>query len=523
VLAIAVAALLLKGVIDTGGLADYLGSLEYQNPVAILKGITIKNPAVWIPMAFITLYLAWCVIYMKKDYTALKFVIVALILAESFSFGGFHEMSGPKLKNLQKSYDMDMAYNYVYSFGLNRVFKVSSTKAGASLYNVPRGVGSVNSYDQFSFESYIRLLELNTVGLMPREENQLELLLKNNILLSALNTRFIIVPRGTWLPGLDAVSGTRVPEAHEVKLNWTATGGLAKTIGAYVFPSHKGAAKASLGASASLEPGTYYLSFKSRRTGSAKSTLNVQIDYPPVLDRRFRMGVLTASTDHAEKAAFEAPKGDYRISFSTDASSAPIEMTIPKLVRVAPYAPLLNNPDLRGTRLPLYQPVFNAANYLVYENVNALPRAFMVEEVEPVRDFAALNERFYTLQVDPALEALLYTADARNLEGGLTFSPGVATVTRYGPNRVEVQTDAPGRGFLVLSDQYYRGWRAYVDGRATRIYETNGVMRGVVVPPGKHVVSFRYLPLMTLSLLGLGILLASGLLCFAFLRRHPSA
>ena len=48
--------------------------------------------------------------------------------------------------------------------------------------------------------------------------------------------------------------------------------------------------------------------------------------------------------------------------------------------------------------------------------------------------------------------------------------------------------------FLVVNERFDPYWRAYVDGKAARIYPTNVVMRGVVVPPGAREVSMIYRP-----------------------------
>lgn len=58
----------------------------------------------------------------------------------------------------------------------------------------------------------------------------------------------------------------------------------------------------------------------------------------------------------------------------------------------------------------------------------------------------------------------------------------------------EVADFENGPGFLVLSDQYFPGWRAYVNGKETPVYCVDGLLRGVVVPQGKNVVEFRYRP-----------------------------
>ena len=44
------------------------------------------------------------------------------------------------------------------------------------------------------------------------------------------------------------------------------------------------------------------------------------------------------------------------------------------------------------------------------------------------------------------------------------------------------------KGLVVVSDNWYPGWTAEVDGRPAKIWKVNTVIRGVVVEPGKHQV-----------------------------------
>jgi uncharacterized membrane protein YfhO len=47
---------------------------------------------------------------------------------------------------------------------------------------------------------------------------------------------------------------------------------------------------------------------------------------------------------------------------------------------------------------------------------------------------------------------------------------------------------------LVLSDNYYPGWQARVDGAQVEIYRANCTMRAVTIPAGRHMVSFVFMP-----------------------------
>jgi uncharacterized membrane protein YfhO len=65
---------------------------------------------------------------------------------------------------------------------------------------------------------------------------------------------------------------------------------------------------------------------------------------------------------------------------------------------------------------------------------------------------------------------------------------------------------------VILTDAWYPGWRARVDGRPARIHEAYAAVRGVVVEGGAHRVEFVYRPGSVMAggaLTALGCLLAA--------------
>jgi uncharacterized membrane protein YfhO len=76
----------------------------------------------------------------------------------------------------------------------------------------------------------------------------------------------------------------------------------------------------------------------------------------------------------------------------------------------------------------------------------------------------------------------------------LLLAPAAATIIEDKRNRVVVQTENGTAGLLVLSDNNYPGWSAFVDGEPANIFQTNLTMRAVAVPAGRHLVSFVFAP-----------------------------
>jgi uncharacterized membrane protein YfhO len=69
---------------------------------------------------------------------------------------------------------------------------------------------------------------------------------------------------------------------------------------------------------------------------------------------------------------------------------------------------------------------------------------------------------------------------------------GRAKVLSRGPGSYVLEAQALADSYLVLSEAYYPGWRAEVDGQPVPVLPANHLLQAVRLPPGKHVVTFAY-------------------------------
>ncbi len=126
-----------------------------------------------------------------------------------------------------------------------------------------------------------------------------------------------------------------------------------------------------------------------------------------------------------------------------------------------------------------------------------LPRAYVVGGVEVVGDMRSLYERL----LDPAWDPQSTTVVERRYfpgESCVGLRPGRVehrvTDIRYVPNGVELKVWSERDGLLVLSDTYYDGWIAVVNGQGTPVFKANGAFRGVRVRKGENVIRMDYRP-----------------------------
>lgn len=149
---------------------------------------------------------------------------------------------------------------------------------------------------------------------------------------------------------------------------------------------------------------------------------------------------------------------------------------------------------------------------IVLERPTQLPYAWGVEglEVMPSSELVA-RLRGEGKALDVARLAYLEPEDeqAARREGilGADFEEGlvVGEVTSD-LNRVRLMVEAQGEGFLVVSEVYFPGWEASVDGLPTRLWRVDYLLRGLLIPAGEHTVEMRYHPRsLRLGALGSGI------------------
>jgi len=78
------------------------------------------------------------------------------------------------------------------------------------------------------------------------------------------------------------------------------------------------------------------------------------------------------------------------------------------------------------------------------------------------------------------------------LPGGELAPDSLARITKYEANHLLIETSAPTPTVLVLSEIFYPGWEATVDGERARILLADYLLRGVALPTGQHTVEMRY-------------------------------
>ncbi|MGH9648100.1 MAG: YfhO family protein, partial [Bryobacteraceae bacterium] len=163
------------------------------------------------------------------------------------------------------------------------------------------------------------------------------------------------------------------------------------------------------------------------------------------------------------------------------------------------YTRMMGYPDLLNVRYFLtpakeQKPgaVYQDKDWKVYENPAGYPRAWTVHETKVEPSAARAAEQLGAPGFDAHRTAITEVpVTLEPLADGAREAVQASMVT---PTRMELEVDAQSRGLLVLSENYYPGWRATINGQSSPIYRVDSGLRGLVVPRGHCRIVLRYAP-----------------------------
>jgi hypothetical protein len=123
-------------------------------------------------------------------------------------------------------------------------------------------------------------------------------------------------------------------------------------------------------------------------------------------------------------------------------------------------------------------------------------RARWVPCAMAVESETASRQALRSPSFDPNQQVIIETDESTPLLECLDSSfQGEVTLLSETPNRLVFKVKSESPGWLLLSDTWYPGWRAQVNGEGAPLYRADYLFRAVPLPAGDHEVVFVYRPL----------------------------
>lgn len=152
--------------------------------------------------------------------------------------------------------------------------------------------------------------------------------------------------------------------------------------------------------------------------------------------------------------------------------------------------------EIKNIQYPIFLDLLNVKylilNNQIHENKNYLPRAYIVPNAIVASKNNVLN-KLKEKNFDPKKQIILQKKPDVNLTNSSSFKE--VKILRKEPNIIRLKANLEEPGFLVLSEIYYPGWKAFDKGREVEIYNANYILRSIYLNKGTHNVSFVYKPI----------------------------
>ncbi len=194
----------------------------------------------------------------------------------------------------------------------------------------------------------------------------------------------------------------------------------------------------------------------------------------------------------------------------------PYRLRLMSLLGVKYVTESKKNPSLKPitpeTRFPVsdFSLYFEDDAWRIWEYKKVLPRTLVLGNVLVRKDRQGIVDALLDPSVD-LKNTVVLEEDVDTSKNDKQFE-GVVTIIDYQPEKVTIKAHSNVPAWVFLSDNFYPGWKAYVDGEETKIYRANYSFRAVHVSNGEHIVTFQYEPIsfkigLLLVAIGLAVLI----------------
>jgi len=128
----------------------------------------------------------------------------------------------------------------------------------------------------------------------------------------------------------------------------------------------------------------------------------------------------------------------------------------------------------------------------VYENPYCLPRAYVVHNILYTENWEKAQEMLNN--INPRETVILEEEKKLNSPSQTFENNSWASILEYLPSKIILDVKLEKNGVLVLTDTFYPGWQAYVNGKERMILRVQGLFKGVSLEKGRYSVIMVYKP-----------------------------
>jgi hypothetical protein len=474
-------------------------SFRGKELVLLSQNLEINNFSVFVPVSILIItIILFIVLIFRRNKTTLG-ILAVFIFIDLFSFG--HFMDRPRdityINNkVEESSDLEYLKDEDELF---RIYPLARDMDDFVFYpnaNIHYGLESIIGHDPVLLKDYGNI---TGVKQDPDWSDDYAALLKNNVIISMLNTKYIILP---------SVDDT---ESLFNEINKNVYKYSKKIFDQNEYSSYSGDYESNFTTTSELklsdpDAGLEVFSFPISINSDKSYLIDFMIRKDNGLDNNISFDFYGPQYDQPEQEFYLSPEDldqDYtRITRVLNSGTAPSDTDIAFRVFTNSKGNIwikdLIISEIEITTENNYGLILERDDILVLENKKFLPRFYFVERVWEVEDLQKIKNILMDENQDKRSDFdLLKTAIVEAVDFNqkkFDYKGNLINLLSYKNNSVSLEVELEDDGFMVFSDNYYPGWRSFIDGKEVKIYRVNGILKGIYIDEGRHEILFKYRP-----------------------------
>lgn len=139
--------------------------------------------------------------------------------------------------------------------------------------------------------------------------------------------------------------------------------------------------------------------------------------------------------------------------------------------------------------------VFSEKSTIIQENRSVLPKIRFVDQIKFVSNKDEFKD-IYSI-IDFTKTAVIYSSDQnnfKNFDSTCVSKTQNIEIVEDKDNSIVFNSENNCTRLVFVSNSFYPGWQANIDGQKTKVYQTNHAFQSILVPAGNHHIVLTYTP-----------------------------
>ncbi len=475
--------------------------------------ISFSKPTIYIPLIFFIVCIIFYILiinfkkYSPKVRNIFIVILLIVIFLELFSFGyDFEPYINMNVKPLFEESKYSNGIKFLTEdksifriFPIIYPFSASVDPVNNAYFNLNMlyGLDSIGGNNPFILKDYSYFADLRPEGI----NNNYQEIIKNNNILSAMNVKYILIPQLDYKEEINEIFQEEYLILSEPLIDTEIISKNCGDLGSFSFDSGSNSIRIkSSGNSLKVlrvpiklkENTDYILSFciSGSRLKENSPDPNIHFDF------------FSNNYDNPQQEVIANTKDlskDFKtMEFIINSATIPKDTEIDfRIFLWQPGDYIIKDIEVREILdkeyKSDYKKIKNLDNPHIYLNKKYLGRFYFVENIIEVNNLEEAKKVFLSKDFNPEKSATVENFE-RVEKKYLYPEVNKYKIMSYNDNSVVLEVNMKNNGFLVFSDSFYPGWRAYLNNKEIKIYRANGVFKGVFIPQGKHTLKFVFFP-----------------------------